>query len=339
MGKATILVVDDNPENIDVLVGALGEGYQLRVALSGEKALQIAQRQALPDIMLLDVMMPGMDGYELCRRLKQDPLTQRIPVMFITARNSSEDEVKGLEAGAVDFISKPINPRIVKARVAAQLALYDQQKSLSQLVQQRTSELQLAQQKIIQYLGKAAEYKDNETGMHVVRMSHYAYLLAHAIGMDEETAQLLKQAAPMHDIGKIGIADHILLKPGKLDATEWAEMQRHVQYGLEIMGDDDSHLLLTLAREIIAHHHEKWDGSGYPQGLRGEEISLAGRIVALADVFDALTSVRPYKPAWSDEDAIGFIRDQSGQHFEPRLVDAFVTLMPQILEVRSRYGD
>ncbi len=339
MGKATILVVDDNPENIDVLVGALGEGYQLRVALSGEKALQIAQRQPLPDIMLLDVMMPGMDGYELCRRLKQDPLTQRIPVMFITARNSSEDEVKGLEAGAVDFISKPINPRIVKARVAAQLALYDQQKSLSQLVQQRTSELQLAQQKIIQYLGKAAEYKDNETGMHVVRMSHYAYLLAHAIGMDEETAQLLKQAAPMHDIGKIGIADHILLKPGKLDATEWAEMQRHVQYGLEIMGDDDSHLLLTLAREIIAHHHEKWDGSGYPQGLRGEEISLAGRIVALADVFDALTSVRPYKPAWSDEDAIGFIRDQSGQHFEPRLVDAFVTLMPQILEVRSRYGD
>ncbi|MDH2432257.1 two-component system response regulator [Pokkaliibacter sp. MBI-7] len=339
MGKATILVVDDNPENIDVLVGALGEGYQLRVALSAEKALQIAQRQPLPDIMLLDVMMPGMDGYELCRRLKQDPLTQRIPVMFITARNSSEDEVKGLEAGAVDFISKPINPRIVKARVAAQLALYDQQKSLSQLVQQRTSELQLAQQKIIQYLGKAAEYKDNETGMHVVRMSHYAYLLAHAIGMDEETAQLLKQAAPMHDIGKIGIADHILLKPGKLDATEWAEMQRHVQYGLEIMGDDDSHLLLTLAREIIAHHHEKWDGSGYPQGLRGEEISLAGRIVALADVFDALTSVRPYKPAWSDEDAIGFIRDQSGQHFEPRLVDAFVTLMPQILEVRSRYGD
>ncbi|PXF33110.1 chemotaxis protein CheY [Pokkaliibacter plantistimulans] len=339
MGKATILVVDDNPENIDVLVGALGEGYQLRVALSGEKALQIAQRQPLPDIMLLDVMMPGMDGYELCRRLKQDALTQRIPVMFITARNSSEDEVKGLEAGAVDFIAKPINPRIVKARVAAQLALYDQQKSLSQLVQQRTSELQLAQQKIIQYLGKAAEYKDNETGMHVVRMSHYAYLLAHAIGMDEETAQLLKQAAPMHDIGKIGIADHILLKPGKLDAAEWAEMQRHVQYGLDILGDDDSHLLLTLAREIIAHHHEKWDGSGYPQGLRGEEISLAGRIVALADVFDALTSVRPYKPAWSDEDAIGFIRDQSGQHFEPRLVDTFVALMPQILEVRARYGD
>lgn len=336
--QMTILVVDDTVENIDVLGGVLRPHFRVKVALNGEKALRIANTAPHPDIILLDIMMPGIDGYEVCRRLKQNPATANIPVIFITAKHEADDEKLGLDLGAVDYISKPISPPIVLARVKTHLALYDQQRTLEIKVSERTRELNETRLKIVQKLGRAGEYRDNETGMHVIRMSHYSRLIAEALNFNETWNDLLFNTSPMHDIGKIGIADRILLKPGKLTAEEWEEMKRHTQYGAEIIGDEDNDLL-RMAAEIAITHHEKWDGSGYPRGLQGEDIPINGRIVAIADVFDALTSERPYKKAWSIEDAISYIKDNSGRHFDPDLVPIFERMLPLMLEIKSKYGD
>ena len=336
--KETILVVDDTPDNIDVLSGILRPEYRVKVAPNGERALKIANAEPRPDIILLDIMMPGIDGYEVCRRLKADPRTLRIPVIFITARSEVEDEQMGFELGAVDYITKPISPPIVLARVRTQLALYNQNQQLETKVQQRTAELMETRLEIIRRLGRAAEFKDNETGLHVIRMSHYSRLLAEAHGTGEAWTDLVFNAAPMHDIGKIGIPDHILLKPGKLDDTEWEVMRQHPQYGAEIIGEHDSELM-NMSREIALNHHEKWDGSGYPDGKKGEEIPLASRIVALADVFDALTTARPYKKAWSVEDALKLIDEESGSHFDPILVELMHRVLPEILAIKAQYEE
>lgn len=336
--KQTVLVVDDVPENIDVLAGILKADYRVKAATSGARALSIAMGANAPDIILLDVMMPEMDGYEVCRRLKGDPATARIPVIFVTARSETEDETHGLEVGGVDYITKPVKPAIVRQRVKNHLALYDQARHLEDLVKERTREVTETRLEVINRLGRAAEYKDNETGMHVVRMSQYARLLALASGMDVDAAELLCQAAPMHDIGKIGIPDHILGKPGRFEPHEWEEMKRHVEYGAEIIGDHHS-AILKMAKIVVLTHHEKWDGSGYPAGLAGEDIPVEGRITAIADVFDALTSVRPYKKAWSVEDAVQLIRDEKGRHFDPQLVDHFLSILPQILEVKEQFAE
>jgi putative two-component system response regulator len=336
--KQTVLVVDDVPENIDVLNGILRAEYKVLVALEGAKALAIAASDPPPDLILLDIMMPGMDGYEVCRRLKGDYTTRRIPVIFVTAKGEIEDETMGFELGAVDYITKPVSPPIVRARVRAQLALYDQNRVLEEKVQERTAELNETRLQIIQRLGRAAEYKDNETGMHVIRMSHYAKRLGLAAGMDEADAELLLNAAPMHDIGKIGIPDRILQKRAGLDAQEWATMRQHPEFGAEILGEHASELL-AMARVIALSHHEKWDGSGYPKGLKGDEIPLVGRIVAIADVFDALTTARPYKSAWSVEEALAWIQQQRGSHFDPDLVDRFAGILPELLEIKGRYGE
>lgn len=313
--KQCVLVVDDSPDNIDLLSEILRDEYRIRVATSGEKALKIVYSDEPPDLILLDIMMPGISGLEICRRLKANPDRRRIPIIFVTAMTSPEDERRGLETGAVDYITKPISPPIVKARVRTHLALYDQARELARMVQQRTQELLTTRQQIIRRLGRAAEFKDNETGNHVLRMSHYARLIALAHGLGEESADIILSTAPMHDIGKIGIPDAILLKPGKLDAAEWEVMYQHPIMGAEIIGKHDNELLET-ARIIALTHHEKWDGTGYPQGLKGDAIPLEGRIVAIADVFDALLSVRPYKPALSLETALQYIDEQSGHHFE-----------------------
>ena len=336
--RQTILVVDDVPDNIDVLSGLLRPHYRVRAATSGERALQIARTLPHPDLILLDIMMPGMDGYQVCRELKADPRTRRLPVIFITARSEVEDEAKGLALGAVDYITKPVSPPIVLARVRTQLALYDQNRRLERKVRERTAELVTTRLEIIRRLGRAAEFKDNETGLHVIRMSHYTRLLAEALGSDAEWVDLLFNAAPMHDIGKIGIPDRILLKPGPLDQEEWVEMRRHPQYGADIIGEHDS-ALLRLSREIALNHHERWNGSGYPSGLRETAIPLSARIVAVADVFDALTTRRPYKHAWSIEQAVDYMREQSAIQFDPELVTLFDRILPQILEVRSRYEE
>lgn len=336
--KATILVVDDTPENIEVLAGILSRDYKVKFATSGEKALTQMRSTAPPDLVLLDVMMPGMNGFEVCRQLKADPRTRRIPVIFVTALGEVANEAEGLALGAVDYITKPVSAPIVRARVQTHLALYDQNRELMRQVQVQTEEINATRLEIIRRLGRAAEYKDNETGLHVIRMSHYSRLIGEAAGLPSEECETLLQAAPMHDVGKIGIPDAILLKPGPLDDDEWRLMKRHPQMGAEIIGDSTSPLM-GMAREIALTHHEKWNGSGYPHGLKGEEIPLSGRIVALADVFDALTTARPYKKAWTVEAAIDLIMRERSSHFDPALVDVFLRIQPQVLAVKERFAE
>lgn len=323
--RRTLLLVDDEATNLQVLRHTLQDGHRLLFAKDGHAALDLVQKDR-PDLILLDVMMPGMTGYDVCKALKADARTASIPVIFVTALADVEHEHKGLELGAVDYIAKPFNPHIVKARVRTHLSLVHADEVLETRLQ------------IVRCLGKAAEYKDNETGAHVIRMSHYSRIVAVALGFDEYQADELLHAAPMHDVGKIGIPDAILTKPGKLTAEEWAVMRRHTVIGANILGDHSSGLL-KLAASIALYHHEKWDGSGYPHGLAGEEIPLPARIVALADVFDALTSERPYKRAWSVEDAVSLIRKESGKHFDPQVVSAFLDNLPEILKVKERWAD
>ncbi len=338
MTKQCILVVDDTPENIDVCRGILSDDYRIKVALNGERALKIAESASPPDLVLLDIMMPEMDGYEVCERLKANPLTKRIPIIFLTAKNQMEDEMKGFSLGAVDYITKPISPPIVKARVRTHLALYDQNRILEDKVRQRTAELNETRLEIIRRLGRAAEYKDNETGLHVIRMSHYSRVLATAVGMEPRDTDLLYNAAPMHDIGKIGIADRVLLKPGKLDDNEWDIMRRHPAFGANIIGDHISELL-EIARLVALTHHEKWNGKGYPQGIAGEEIPLVGRITAIADVFDALTTERPYKQAWPLDKAFNLIEEEAGNHFDPNLATLFIQNRDEILNIKNQYAE
>jgi len=320
-----ILAVDDEAGNLQLLRQILQDQYRLLFAKDAARALELAA-QELPDLILLDVMMPGMTGYEACRALKAAPATAAIPVIFVTALNDPNDEVIGFDAGAVDYITKPLSPPIVRARVRTHLSLVD------------VAELKETRLQIVQRLGLAAEYKDNETGLHVIRMSHYARLLGVAAGMHAAQADDLLHAAPMHDVGKIGIPDRILQKPGPLDADEWAIMQSHATIGGDIIGEH-ARGMLAVARNIALTHHEKWDGSGYPRGLAGEQIPLEGRIVAVADVFDALTSARPYKAAWTIEEAVAYLREQRGRHFDPVLVDLFLAQLPAICAIRERWAE
>lgn len=336
--KQSVLIVDDTPDNIELLASILKDEYRVRVASTGEKALRIACSAEPPDLILLDIMMPGMSGLEVCRRLKANPDRRRIPIIFVTAMSSIEDEELGLELGAVDYITKPISPPIVRARVRTHLALYDQSRELERMVSQRTQELLTTRQQIIRRLGRAAEFKDNETGNHVLRMSQYARLIAEAHGLGPRASEIILNTAPMHDIGKIGIPDSILLKPGKLDEEDWKIMRLHPVMGAEIIGEHENELLET-ARIIALSHHEKWDGSGYPYGLQGEDIPLEGRIVAIADVFDALVSVRPYKPAYPIESSLELMASQAGKHFDPELLQAFQRALPAILKVKEIYAD
>jgi len=321
----TILLVDDEAANLQVLKNILETEYRLLFARDGEKALALALAEQ-PDLILLDVMMPGISGHQTCARLKAQDKTAHIPVIFVTALAQEDDETKGFELGAVDYLTKPVRPAIVRARVKTHLSLV------------RADELKQTRLSIVQRLGRAAEYKDNETGRHVIRMSLFSLIIGRQLGLDEHHLDDLLNAAPMHDIGKIGIPDAVLLKPGKLDPDEWEIMQHHAQIGAEIIGEDGSSLL-KMARDIALCHHEKWDGSGYPQGLAGEAIPLEARIVAIADVFDALTSERPYKKAWTIDDACQLIREQSGKHFDPQLVEHFFNALPQILKARQKWLD
>ena len=323
--RPRLLVVDDEPTNLQVLRHVLDKDYRLLFATDGTRALQLA-RQEQPRLVLLDVMMPGMDGYAVCAALKADPATAAIPVIFVTALADAVDETRGFDAGGVDYITKPVSAPVVRARVRTHLSLV------------RMDELRETRLQIVQRLGRAAEYKDNETGMHVIRMSHFSKLLALAAGHSPAWAEDLLNAAPMHDVGKIGIPDAVLRKPGPLDAAEWDTMRRHPEIGAEIIDDHPSGLL-QLAREIALAHHEKWDGSGYPRGLAGEAIPVSARIVAIADVFDALTTRRPYKEPWPVQDALDHITAQAGKHFDPALVALFVPLVPQLLEIRARWSD
>ncbi|MCQ8877254.1 two-component system response regulator [Pseudoalteromonas shioyasakiensis] len=323
--RPRVLVVDDEPANLKVMREVLANQYRLSFAKSGEAALALVEKEP-PKLILLDIMMPDMNGFEVCQRLKENPHTQHIPIIFVTALADESDEFKGFEIGAVDYITKPISPAIVRARVKTHLSLV------------QAEQLKLAHVDLVHRLGRAAEYKDTDTGEHIVRMSKYSKILALAYGMDEHHAELLKQAAPMHDIGKIGIPDAILLKPGKLTHEEFDYMKQHAIIGAQIL-ENSSSPLLQLAHVLAMEHHEKWDGSGYPNGVKGEEISIEGRIVAIADVFDALTSKRPYKKAWSVDEALTHMREQAGKHFDPQLIDLFEGQLDAIMKVYSTYQD
>jgi len=336
-GKRSILVVDDIKDNIDVLHAILKDDYKIQFALSGRKALELAKKHK-PDLVLLDVMMPEMDGFTVCKALKDNPSTKNIPVIFVTANNETMDEVTGFEIGAVDYITKPVTPTIVKARVQTHIQLSNQKQLLFEEVRGKTKEIFNTQVEIINVLGRAAEYKDNETGKHVQRVGGYAYILARAYGIGPDESELIMMAAPMHDVGKIGIADNILKKPGRLDEEERFQMNMHSAIGGVIIGDQVSEVL-RYAKIIAEQHHERWDGQGYPGGIKGDSIHIYARIVAIADVFDALTSERPYKKAWTIERATDLIRSESGKHFDPSIADLFLENIEEIIEVKNTYKD
>ncbi|KJZ00707.1 MULTISPECIES: response regulator [Pseudoalteromonas] len=321
--KPTLLAVDDEPTNLKVLNQVLGNDYRLIFAKSGPQALELAHSKQ-PALILLDVMMPDMSGFEVCEQLKQRPSTQAIPVIFVTAMQDEVDETQGFAKGAVDYITKPISPAIVKARVKNHLSLV------------QADLLKAAQLELIQRLSHAAEYKDNETGQHIIRMSRYCHIIARAYGFNEAHAESLLLAAPMHDIGKIGIPDNILLKPGRLDQDEYRQMQTHASIGADILAGSSS-ALIQLAHRLALEHHERFDGNGYPNGLQGEEISIEGRICAIADVFDALTSKRPYKEPWPIDKAVQLLQEEKGKHFDPELVDIFMACLDDILAVKAQY--
>jgi putative two-component system response regulator len=336
--RQTVLIVDDVPQNISILNEILNKFFIVKAATNGKKALEIANSENPPDIIILDVMMPEMSGYEVCEILKSQIHTRDIPVIFITALNDPNEEEKGLKLGAVDYIIKPLSPSVVLKRIQTHLELANQNAALENMVRERTRELEETRLAIIQRLGRAAEFKDNETGMHVIRMSNFSRITALANGLSEYEADLILHAAPMHDIGKIGIPDNILLKPGKLDEFEWQVMKKHPIIGAEIIGEHDSEIM-KVARECAMYHHEKFDGTGYPTGIKGKDIPYYARIVAIVDVFDALTSERPYKKAWSLEEALQYITENKGKQFDPDITDSFLTTVDEIKKIQKNYPE
>ena len=340
----TILIVDDTELNVETLMELLEDKYDLLASLDGEGALEIVEEEHV-DLILLDIMMPGIDGFEVCRRLKSNPKTNNIPIIFITAKTDDESIEKAYELGGVDYITKPFRVREVLSRIANHLALSEQQHHLEYLVDQKTKELQElnkeiedTQKEVVFTMGAIGERRSKETGNHVKRVALYSELLAKYYGLSEKETALLKEASPMHDIGKVAIADSILNKPARLTAEEYTKMQEHAILGYEMLKHSKRPLLKTAA--IVAYeHHEKYDGTGYPRGLKGEEIHIYGRITAVADVFDALGSKRIYKEAWDNEKIFALFREEKGKQFDPKLIDIFFEHVNEFLEIKNKYSD
>jgi putative two-component system response regulator len=350
--KPVILVVDDQLQNIELLEAYLvPQGYEIVKAVNGEEALGKLSGNQI-DLILLDVMMPGMDGFEVTRRVRQDDKKRLLPIILVTALRETEDRVKGIEAGCDDFLSKPVDKMELLARVRSLLKvkayndlMNNYRKELESEVTGRTEELKHAFEKIkaasletIYRLSMAAEYKDKETGAHIKRMSLYSAAVTRRMGLTESTIETILYAAPMHDLGKIGIPDLILMKPAKLDPVEWEIMKQHTVIGAKILQGSDAEFI-RLGETIALSHHEKWDGSGYPNSLKGIEIPITGRITAIADVFDALTSKRPYKEPFSVEKSLAIIREGRGSHFDPDVADAFFAIQDEILTIKKQYDD
>ena len=360
MDKPTILVVDDTPDNLSLMTGLLKDLYKVKIANNGERALKVAMTGTPPDIILLDIMMPVMDGYETCRQLKADLKTKDIPVIFLTAKAEIEDEMKGFELGAVDYITKPISPPVVLARVNTHLQLKkmrdylkDQNVFLEAEVQRRTQEVVAVQEVTILAMASLAETRDNDTGNHIRRTQFYVKALSQKLRShprfsyfldDEKTIDLLFKSAPLHDIGKVGIPDHILLKPGRFTDEEFEIMKTHPALGRDAIIAAEQRLgldlpFLSFAKEIAYSHQEKWDGTGYPEGLSGDDIPISGRLMAVADVYDALICRRVYKEGMPHEKALGIIRESSGTHFDPDIVEAFTEIADEFIQIAKRYED
>ena len=357
--RPVILVVDDTPDNLLLMANLLKDSYTVKAANNGEKALRIARDAPPPDLILLDIMMPGMTGHEVAQALQGDPATRDIPIIFLTAMASSEDETHGLELGAADYITKPISPPVVLARVRTQLKvkdaadfLRDKNDYLEQEVQRRTRELGAIQDVTIHAMASLAETRDNETGNHIRRTQHYVKVLAEHLSehprfrafLDPDTIKLLFKSAPLHDIGKIGIPDRILLKPGRFEPEEFEIMKTHTTLGRDAIAHAEQQLgmdvdFLRLAKEIAYSHQEKWDGSGYPEGLAGDAIPISARLMAVADVYDALISRRVYKEGMPHEKAVQIIAEGRGSHFDPDVCDAFLANLPAFQQIAARYAD
>ena len=333
-----ILIVDDTPKNIQVISSVLGEeGYSLGYATDGEKALKAVSRTKY-DLILLDIMMPVMDGFETCKELKSNSKTSSIPVIFLTAKVEEESITKGFDLGGVDYITKPFNRSELLARVKTHLALKSYQDSLQEQVLDLTKEIEDTQKEVVFTMGAIGETRSKETGNHVKRVAEYSKLLATLYGIDEEEAELIKMASPMHDIGKVGIPDSILKKPGSFNEEEWKIMQTHASLGYEMLKHSDRPILKAAA--IIAkEHHEKIDGTGYPNGLKGDNIHIYGRITAVADVFDALGSDRCYKKAWELDKILELFRENRGIHFDIQLTDLFLNNLDKFIEIRDQFKD
>jgi putative two-component system response regulator len=357
--RPTVLIVDDAPDNLMLMNELLQDRYEVKLANNGRNALRVAGQAPHPELILLDVMMPEMDGYAVCRELQRNPLTAEIPVIFLTARNQAEDEVRGFEEGAVDYISKPINPVTLQSRVSTHLQLKasremlkDQNKHLAYLVAERTSELEQMQDAIILAMASLAEMRDNETGFHIRRTQHYVAAVASRLQghprfsreLSNGNIALIYKSAALHDIGKVGVPDQILLKPGKLTKEEFEQMKLHTVYGRNTILEVEKYLgssnaFLRYAREIAYSHQEKWDGSGYPEGLSGDAIPLSARLMAVADVYDALISKRVYKDAMSHEKALQIMRAGRGVHFDPDVLDAVVAIQDEFRAIADKYRD
>jgi len=340
----TILIVDDNETNIENLMTLLENKYDLLAAIDGESAIELLEEEKV-DLILLDIMMPGIDGFETCKRIKNNPDLKNIPIIFITAKTDEDSIEKAYEVGGVDYITKPFRTREVLSRISTHLALSEQNHILEEKVKEKTQELQdlnneleLTQKEIIFTMGTIGEMRSKETGNHVKRVALYSEVLARAYGLPEEEVKMLKEASPMHDIGKVAIADAILNKPARFTPEEFEIMKHHAEYGYEMLRHSKRALLQTAA--IVAYeHHEKWDGTGYPRGLAGEDIHIYGRITAVADVFDALGSDRVYKKAWEDDKIFELFKEEKGKHFDPKLVDVFFENLDEILAIRDRLKD
>ena len=345
-----ILIVDDLAQNRDLIEAHLApKGYTILTAPNGEDALVLLDKEPV-DLVLLDVMMPGMDGFEVARRIRKQDTLRQLPIVLVTALKETEDRVKGIEAGCDDFISKPVDKIELLARVSSLLKvkayndlLRDYRTELELEVAARTLDLKEALAKIrsasletIYRLSVASEYKDEDTGAHIKRMSRYSAAVARKMGMDASTVETILYASSMHDLGKIGIPDSILLKPAKLDPAEWEIMKMHTTIGAEILKESDASFI-RLGETIARHHHEKWDGSGYPQQLKATDIPLVARVAAIADVFDALTSERPYKPPFSVEKSLAIIAEGRGTHFDPAVVDAFFAIEDEIRAIKFEF--
>ena len=341
--RPLILIVDDEPVNRLLLKKILEEKYELIFAADGYEALLQADQE--PDLILLDVMMPEMSGYEVCSMLRENPKTKDIPVIFVTALDGIKNETEGFDSGGQDYVTKPIKEPIVIRRVEMQLLLHRKQQQLETMVRERTSELEeknaelkRSQRSTILMLGEAGHFNDTDTGVHIWRMAKYAEAIARSLGWPEGMCELIELAAPMHDTGKIGVLDSILQKPGKLSPEEWEIIKNHPRIGYNILIKGEG-TLFVMASEISLSHHERWNGSGYPEGLSGDSIPESSRIASLADVFDALTMKRPYKEPWTVERAVETINEDSGSHFDPRVINAFNRILPKIVEIKGQFQD
>lgn len=341
-----IAIVDDNPTNIALVQAVVKNiaGIAARNFLEPREALAWCRDNDL-DLLIVDYMMPGLNGIDFITQLRAAPGRAEMPILMVTANPDKKVLYRALEAGATDFLHKPLDTAELNARVRnmlairrSHLALAGRAAELAEEVRKATAEILERERETIARLARAAEYRDPETGAHILRMAHVSRIVTEELTGDAAFAQRIFEAAPMHDVGKLGTPDHILLKPGKLTPDEFAIMKGHAEIGWSILKGSASPIL-QFAAEIARSHHEKFDGSGYPQGLAGEAIPLAGRIVAVADVFDALTSARPYKPAWEKERAIAYMREGAGRHFDPACVAAFLARLDEILEICVRYAD